>query len=163
VRGRTFASLLQEGMKAKQQAAIDLGSRRMEAKQTQLRLPSTSGSRKERNEAMTTSSHRPRAGSRSFRYVYKPSRKARSVYRRSLVEYLIDEIKHGSGLTGLYAGMLLKTLLAEEEELRRIYPQFAGEPDNKPSKAREPSEAREARPKRTEPSIPRLRLDHPRR
>jgi hypothetical protein len=101
---------------------------------------------------MTTSSHRPR--NRDC-YVYKPNRKVRLHNRRVLVELLLEEITHGSGLSGMYAGLLVNTLLAEEPELRREYSNLASEP----------SEASEAakRPQRLGPLVPRLRLDHPRR
>jgi hypothetical protein len=109
-----------------------------------------------------------RAGKGCF--IYRPDRKARLVNRRLLFEHLIDEIKYGSSISGLYTGMLMKTLLAEEPELRREYPQFASEPSSQASEPRrkryEPSEAgeaREARPKRLGPSIPRQRLTNPRR
>jgi len=77
---------------------------------------------------------------RNQRYVYRPSRKARLVNRRVLVEYLLDELQTGNGITGLYAGLLIKTILAEEPDLQRAYPRLAGEPDHQ-----------------REPSIPRVR------
>jgi hypothetical protein len=93
---------------------------------------------------------RPRSKERAFRYVYKPNRKVRLANRRGLVEHLIDEIKYGSSISRLYAGMLVKTLLAEEEELRSDYSSLADEAQpSKPSK----------RELRLGPSIPRLRLD----
>jgi hypothetical protein len=55
------------------------------------------GSRKKGIEAMTTNSPSSRR-SRSFRYVYKPNRKVRLHHRRVLVELLLEEITHGSGL-----------------------------------------------------------------
>jgi hypothetical protein len=73
--------------------------------------------------------HQPR--SRNLRH--RPSRKARLVNQGLLVDFLLEEIQYGSSLTGLYARMLVNTLLAEEAELRRRYPDLASERDSKRS------------------------------
>jgi hypothetical protein len=61
--------------------------------------------------------------------------------RRGLLHYLLEEIQTGTGLTKLYASLLVRTLLAEQPELRRKHPSLADERDNS----------------RREPSIPRVR------
>ena len=60
-------------------------------------------------------------------YVYRPNKKARLVNRRGLVEFLLLEIQTGTSLTGLYAGLLINTILAEEPELCREYPNIAAD------------------------------------
>jgi hypothetical protein len=47
--------------------------------------------------------------------------------RQGLVLYLLGEIQHGSSVSGLYCSLLLKTLLAEEAELRQMYPALAAD------------------------------------
>jgi hypothetical protein len=43
----------------------------------------------------------------------------RSAWRETLVGLLLDEMKHGSSVIQLYAGLLARSLVEEEPNLRR--------------------------------------------